>query len=93
MKPVTQERIDRIMDGHESLRRLLEIHRIPIRESIRIALLEQDRDTRHACAEAVNAIPFHSPGLMPDGTKATCFLSLREFKSAAHQACMNAHSI
>ena len=46
-------------------------------ESIRIALKEQDRDTRHACAEGVMALEsVHG----------------RISQSAAHNACMNARA-
>ena len=48
----------------------------PAFAKIRIALKEQDRDTRHACAEAVIAI---EP--CPDGGGIS--------KDAAHSACMN----
>lgn len=43
-------------------------------EIVRMALKEQDRDTRHACAEAVNAVDIPSTlpgwGLVVDGMKA-----------------------
>lgn len=46
-----------------------------------MALKEQDRDTRHACAEAVCAI--ESYGL----------IDARMALNRAHGACMNAHAI
>lgn len=47
---------------------------------IRLALKEQDRDTRHACAEAVLAIPGETGDDLID-------------VGLAHNACMNACAV
>jgi hypothetical protein len=78
MNPTTQARIDRIMaiarlcvrTGAEE----------PLREAIESALKFQDRDTRHACAEAVCT-------LRADGRLIDCE---RAALVAAESACMNA---
>jgi hypothetical protein len=83
MNPTTQARIDRIValaracvhsggDNGEAI----------LREAIESALKFQDRDTRHACAEALLNCPPITRGtelLLPF--------------HAAHQACMNAHAV
>jgi hypothetical protein len=50
-------------------------------KSVEIAIKEQDRDTRHACAEAVLAC---KSGSLPDGG---CW------KNDAHDACMNVRAV
>ena len=52
----------------------------PAFAAIRIALKEQDRDTRHACAEAVLRCP--------EDVSGECI-----WKEDAHDACMNAQAV
>jgi len=80
MKPTTQARIDRVAN-------LVSDHITPgraaaLRETVEFILKEQDRDTRHACAEAVCAV-YTGERVM----------SKAEIVNAAHAACMNAYSV
>lgn len=76
MRPITHERIERIMtlvaaNAKHSL----------IESEVRTVMLEQDHDSRHACAEAVALLA---------ATKGTLlFVEL----TRAHSACMNAQAI
>lgn len=71
MKPSTQERVDRITLAAFNGR----ISEEAFRGLVLSTLKEQDRDTRHACAEAVINLP-HSIRNEIDSVR-------------AHQACMN----
>jgi hypothetical protein len=79
MNPTTQARIDRIValarvchaPGNEAI----------LREAIESALKYQDRDTRHACAEALTNLPI------------TRGLELLVPFNAAQEACMNARAV
>lgn len=52
------------------------------KKAIRLAIKEQDRDTRHACAEAVE----NCEGEMDADVKLIC-------NGDAHSACMNARAL
>lgn len=54
--PTTQARIDRIM-AHVAFSGWSDDNLCMVRELILTSLREQDRDTRHACAEALCAVP------------------------------------
>lgn len=82
MKPATQARIDAVLTAMFTYAHIGEVSEEDIREAIRLALLEQDRDTRHACAEAVSAV--YTGELV---------MSKAEIVHAAHQACMNARTV
>jgi hypothetical protein len=81
MLPATQARIDKLLlvIGPRSTAK-----RANLKLAIEKMLREQDRDTRHACAEAVLAL--WKPPLFPS-TEAS------EAHCAGHQACMNAIAI
>jgi hypothetical protein len=58
-----------------------------LQKRIALAIKNQDRDTRHACAEEVNALPWEVQGdtdSMLFGSEALIS------RDAAHSACMNA---
>lgn len=80
MKPETVHRIGRIINKvadhltHDQAAALLKV--------VEHELRGQDRDTRHACAEAVSAV--YTGELV---------MSKAEIIHAAHQACMNARSV
>lgn len=76
-RTTTQERIERTITA-TLLCELTEEQKALLRCTILAALKEQDRDTRHACAEAVLACAHPH---LPD-----------EAQRAA-QACMNAHAV
>lgn len=58
-------------------------HLASIREIVEYELRYQDKETRHACAEAMNL----------DLIQNNAFMPAVEVLNRAHQACMNASSI
>ncbi len=88
MKPSTEKLIARIMDAapnganHTSTRDFY--------KTIELCLREQDRDTRHVCAEAVSAIA-SEPTI--SGTDSPLRLVTEAFCQRAHAVCMNIRSI
>jgi hypothetical protein len=78
MNTKTQERIERIISivrnasGNDGL----------MRDALLIQLKEQDRDTRHACAERSQAAILNREAM-----------TLEEAASTAHDACINAQSV
>lgn len=89
MKAETQARIDSIMVQVPSNIVMSEANRDIVRERVRLALLEQDRDTRHACADAVNAIAAESTISGSESLN----LVVTAFCQRAHAACINAQAI
>lgn len=83
MTPSTQARIDDVIAAVKRHATLTPIGERVIRNQVRLALKEQDRDARHACAEAVLTIS-------SDGRLIECE---RRTLASAHQACMNARAI
>jgi len=66
----------------------VELENVPVghfRNLLKIALKEQDRDTRHACAEAVVQIGLDSTAI--------CEISDRNWVDKAHFACMNVKAV
>ena len=80
MKPTTQDRIAEVIEAasHPS-------NPADLRATIERVLREQDRDTRHACAEAVSAISLEE---WESGRVAAAIILQR-----AHQVVMNATAI
>lgn len=78
MNPLTQTRIDRIVTAAYHG----QISEEALRGLILSTLREQDRDTRHACAEAIAF-----------STVQPCSSETNEAIARAHSACMNAHAI
>ncbi len=76
VRPATRERIDRLASRVADY--LTPGQLAAFREIVEHELRCQDRDTRHACAEAVVALA---------GDMGECMAS------TASQACMNAHAI
>ncbi len=76
MTPATQDLIRRTIVTSKTSEGL--------ERAIELALREQDKRTRHACAEAVNA-------LRPDG--GTAYAACLNLVSRAHAACLNTQSI
>ncbi len=76
MKPTTRTRIDRILKLCPP-----GLYQMQVSFELETILLEQDRDTRHACAEAITSLTeTHGTNLV------VAF-------QAAHAACMNAKAI
>lgn len=82
MKPTTQERIDRMIAAANITRFSNE----DLRELFLSELTQQDRDTRHACAEAVYSISRVYDHFQ--GGDFACQIVMR-----AHDACMNTQSV
>ncbi len=77
MKTATRTRIDRILKLCPP-----GMYQMQVSFELETILLEQDRDTRHACAEAAQTALLNSQALM-----------LEEAASTAYAACMNAQAI
>lgn len=77
----TQARIDRVM-AHVAFSGWSEQNLAMVRGLIEMALREQDRDTRHACAEAVSHCNDH-------GSVDDAFITL----TRAHSACVNVQAV
>ncbi len=80
MKSSTSERIDRMVAAAGSTR----FSENDLRELFLSELRQQDRDTRHACAEACAVL---SENILKRTTSPIVTLQ------CAHQACMNTYSI
>lgn len=87
MKPSTQERIERIVSRAQPY--LTPGQTCALREIVEHELRCVDRDTRHACADAVNAIASEPTISGADSVK----FVVTAFCNRAHQACMNTQSI
>lgn len=84
MKPSTQERIERIVSRAQPY--LSPGQTAALREIVEHELRCVDRDTRHACAEAVlGAVGTHPIFGKPEYIKVIL--------ESAHAACMNAQAI
>lgn len=71
-----------------SIRAAADLSPASFEQRIILALKEQDRDTRHACAEAVNALKQrHDPYDRDIGG------DFASWQSRAHSACMNVQAI
>ncbi len=99
MKLSTQKRIDSLMLEHEIA---LQEHRHgsfeqrvaarkAMRDAITLALKEQDRDTRHACAEAV--LTCRSSDGARELFGASRIIEEDYMLQSAHQVCMNVQAI
>lgn len=88
MKDTTIARIRYVLEAAGMTSNTPDAIEHPVYEAILLALKAQDRDTRHACAEAIlaahQAYSMDSDEPMPKEAQA----ALR-----AHQACMNAQAI
>ncbi len=83
LSPKTQERIDRVILALNEA--WSQQDKTILLNAIELVLKEQDRDTRHACAEAVlMANPRDAAHEHP--LVVECF-------NRAHQACMNAQAV
>lgn len=83
MNAKTQDRIDRVLAAMFTFAHIGEVSEDDIKAAIELALKEQDRDTRHACAEAMNLNLIQSNYHMPAS----------EVLTRAHQACMNTQAV
>lgn len=83
MNTQTKQRIDRILKLCPP-----GLHQMQISFELEAILREQDRDTRHACAEAILEIGSND-ALAGDSAR----FILNAFKATAHQAVMNTSAI
>lgn len=94
LSSITQTRIDRVCSQIVSIYSSPDNDNEELIEILRLMLKEQDRDTRHACAEAVIQIsdPFdiRKYPTIGDRCKSRGFVTAI---NAAHAACMNARAI
>lgn len=90
LKPSTQKRIDYVLTVVRDSRclslRQQQEERLAV--AIERVLKEQDRDTRHACAEAVNALSRH-----PDPYDRDTGGDVLSFQRRAYAACINTQSV
>lgn len=86
LNPATQERITHVLSMVPNLAKLSAESRRGIEDAVLMALKEQDRDTRHACAEAVRTINRQYDHFQ--GGDHACQIVMR-----AEQACINAHLV
>lgn len=83
LSPTTRARIDRAIAIIEA--GPIKGAKLTTRQALELLVIETDRDTRHACAEAVLASdPRDSASDHP---------AMREALTRAHQACMNTSTI
>lgn len=82
--PATQQRVDTIMQAAGYPPDPISDGGRRLRATIVLALKEQVRDARHACAEAVQSAPRHSTSDAGDP-----LISIHD----AHQLCMNTHTV
>ncbi len=87
MKPTTQGRIDRAVFDIDNLC-YDEGHDVSLRAILEMLMKEQDRDTRHACAEAVSALKYRRD---PNGRDSGGDYIV--WQSHAHAACINVQAV
>ncbi len=89
MKATTQARIDRVTNLLPTGMMMTDDVRALVGECVRRTLLEQDKVTRHACAEAVNEAHYQhwldQDIPVPEAATAAT--------QRAHQACINTQAV